>query len=108
MTTQLTISNPGLRCDMIIRQLQKMQMDANVIEGKCLVENALENSCQITFSKKLGEEPMKPILKNTWSALKKDNGLTCAHLKISGKYSGCVLDYFQPRLIMPRWNKIKS
>ena len=73
-----------------------MQIDANVVEGKSLVENKYETSCQITFAKKLGEEPMKPILKDTWEELKKRHHLTCGHLNINGKYSGCILDYLEP------------
>jgi hypothetical protein len=94
MTTQLTISNPGLKCDMIVRQLKKMKLDGNVIEGKSLVDNQPETSCQITFA----EEPLKLNLKYTWEQLKKENYLKCGHLKIDGKYSGCVLDYLEPTI----------
>ena len=104
MTTQLTVSTKELSCNMILKQLKKMKLDANVLEGKSLVENNIETSCQITFAKKFGEEDMKPLLKDTWHQLKKEHHFTCAHLKIDGKYSGCVLDYLQPSVCTGPWD----
>ena len=73
-----------------------MEIDVNVMEGKSLVDNQLETSCQITFAEDLGQDIMKPVLKDAWNELKKEHHFTCAHLKIDGKYSGCLLDYLQP------------
>ena len=85
-----------------------MKMDVNVMEGKSLVNNEFETSCQITFAKKLGEEPMKPILKDTWEELKKRHHLTCGHLNINGKYSGCILDYLEPTKCKGPWEPSKN
>ena len=98
MTTQLTISNKNLNCDDILKQLLTINLDSNVIPGKSLVDNNFENSCQITFSKQLGELRYKPVLKYAWNKLQYENKLTCGHLKIEGKFSGCILDYLTPSL----------
>ncbi len=37
-------------------------------------------------------------IEKTWMMLKNKYKFDCAHLKIDGLYSGCVLDYLRPSL----------
>jgi hypothetical protein len=48
----------------------------------------LENGCKITQTVQTKNE-----VKNTWKILKETFDLKCAHLTVSGKFDGCVLDW---------------
>ncbi len=89
MSTNISVSNNTLlNCDCIIKKLMVAGIDCRVIETKSLVDNKIEKGCLLTFGP---EYSSRERVKHVWNKIEQD--FTCAHLKIDGCYSGCILNY---------------
>jgi hypothetical protein len=92
-TAELSVSKPTfLDCYEVALFLHKQGIVSNVTTNITTQPN-IEYGCKIT----------QPVVKNkeiktTWHLLKNHFGFNCAHLKIDGIYSGCILDYLRPSL----------
>lgn len=101
-TAKINISNKYLNCDKIVDLLLKEQIISNTQVNKsiqCLNNLSqdysdkkkicwIEHGCLITLPFNSPKEITK-----TWNILKTNLSLTCAHLEISGKFKGCILDW---------------
>ena len=81
-----------LNCEDLALFLSKSGIVSNVTSNVTIQPN-LEYGCQITQPIEHKEE-----VKNTWLKLQGRYGFDCAHLKIDGIYSGCILDFIRPSL----------
>lgn len=92
-TAELSVSKAtALDCHEVAMFLHKHGIVSNVSSNITTQPN-IEYGCKIT----------QPVIKNkeiktTWYLLKNQYDFTCAHLKIDGIYSGCILDYLRPSL----------
>ena len=97
MSTTLTISNKNLDCNLVLYDLHKCgYTNVNIIPGKSIVDNDIEKSCSIVFSKSFGNN--KDNINTLWNTMKNNYNLTCCHLNISGEYAGCVLNWLRDSL----------
>ena len=88
MSTILTISKKKLNCFEIIDLLRKNQINCNIQNNITIINNELENGCEIKFS----GHPSKKKICNTWILLKNKFNFKCAHLS-NPFFNRCILDY---------------
>lgn len=83
-------------CSKVVNTLKKIGVISQVNHNTSIVKEnnkfIIENGCNIKFI----EFPKHLSLKNTWKILKNNHKLTCAHLEIPGKYTGCIYNYLRP------------
>ena len=83
-------------CSEVVNTLKNLGIISQVNHNISIVKNndkfITENGCNIKFI----EFPKNQSLKNTWEILKINHELTCAHLEIPGKYTGCIYNYLRP------------
>ena len=85
----------GSDCQNITEAMRQLGVSSNVTTNKSIVwDNLLnrwneENGCKVTLG---GLKPEK-IKDLVWLPLQKRFNLDCAYLTISGRYSGCILDF---------------
>jgi hypothetical protein len=92
-TAILTISRKDLDCNTVLDTLLKCGIKSHIEKNKTIMCDSdnncwLENGCKITQTIKRKNE-----IVTTWKVLQKLFVLNCAHLKIDGAYSGCILDF---------------
>ena len=92
-TAEISVSKSmSLDCHEVALFLHKHGIVSNVSANISTQPN-VEYGCKITQSIIKNKE-----IKTTWHLLKNQYGFSCAHLKIGGIYSGCILDYLRPSL----------
>ena len=90
-THTLSISSKKIdsQCQGVADTLQLMGLAASVIPNRTIFNKndtlQQENGCQIIYT--------EGSCHKVWTALKDKFDLDCAHLKIPGKYEGCIYDY---------------
>ena len=93
-TSELNISKKDLKCSDVLNTLLNCGIKSHIEKNKTIMCDSdnnncwLENGCKITQTIKHKNE-----IVTTWNILQKIFDLNCAHLKIDGIYSGCILDY---------------
>lgn len=94
LTATLSVSRTGLKCEDVVRTLQRLSVVADVTQNTTLVSVGKhlrkENGCRVV----MGQISSKGDVRRVWEALKSDHGLRCAHARIQGDASGCVYDLF--------------
>lgn len=99
-TATLSVSGRGMDCREVVRCLRDLGIASSVTpntsvqchEGHCW----LEEGCRVVQAFQRKSEVTR-----TWSALRDRMSLGCAHLRIDGVFSGCVLDYCRPTRCTP-------
>ena len=95
-SAELSISSKNLKCERVANYLKKAGIMSSITSNQSIIcdnENHcyFENGCRIKLN-----VCNKPILKDQiWEPIKKQENLTCAHLKIPGIFSGCIYDYIR-------------
>jgi len=92
----LSISSKKIKdCRDVLYFFQKYKLQCSVTKNLSLVssnnELEIENGCRIMFN---SHDPNK-INYDLWNSLKNKFGLKCAHLKVEGKFKGCINNYFR-------------
>lgn len=87
----LSVSRKGLACASLARFLQSRGISALVRPNISSTTNGLENGCQVVAAVDHGKD-----VKRTWGLLRDEFGFNCGHLRIEGRFSGCVLDFVRP------------
>ena len=94
-SVELSIAHKTLdpKCNTIIEYLKISKIMASIKPNKSIVcynsgNCIVENGCQILFGK-----ISKPKIKDVWVNIQTDNDLTCAHIDVPSKFSGCIYDY---------------
>ena len=91
MSINLSVSNSNnTGCYYILKKLMRAGIDCRTIETNSLVGNKLEKGCLVTIG---DPDTSRKNVSKIWSHIKDD--YVCAHLKIDGVYSGCILNYIE-------------
>jgi hypothetical protein len=95
-TSILSISSDKLNnCNKVVEFFKKNKIMCSVSENISVIsyknEFKIEKGCNIIFN---SHKPTM-INHNFWNSIKKEFNLTCAHLKVEGKYKGCINDYLR-------------
>ena len=95
-TSILSISSDKIKnCNEVAEFLKKNKIMCSVTENTSVVsyngQYQIEKGCRILFN---SHKP-KMINNNFWDSLKNEFDLTCAHLKVEGKFKGCIYDYLK-------------
>jgi hypothetical protein len=97
MSVELSISGGNIdkRCEGVINLLKKNNIYSKVTPNVSICDDGkTELGCTIRLPRKYGDENKNLVIKD-WCLIKKNTGIQCGHLWISGKYDGCVLDYIE-------------
>ena len=95
-TSILSISSDKIKsCNDVADFFQKNKIMCSVTENISVVpydgNYHIEKGCRILFN---SHKP-KMIDYKFWNSLKNEFDLTCGHLKVEGKFKGCIYDYFK-------------
>ena len=96
----LSISSKKIKdCSTVINILKKQGIISQVNHNVSIIDETnnnkniiIENGCNIKFI----TFPKNQSLQSIWEVLRKKYNLTCAHLEVPGKYTGCIYNYLNP------------
>lgn len=92
VSTVLSISRPQyLSCRSVAHFLSAAGYSVDVGSNITMQNGRPEWGCRVVQSLESKEE-----VGIVWRLLRDEYGLGCAHLCVSGKFDGCVLDYIAP------------
>ena len=92
MSVNISVSSKTQKdCNNIINNLNKVGINARIIETKSCLDKNVENGCLITFGEQYNS---KKEVRKLWDIIKDD--YTCSHLKIEGLFDGCIFNYIKP------------
>ncbi len=90
------------QCSHIIEALIRNNIEAKIVPNLSIIDSKIEEGCTITLPK---DYCSKEKIKNIWNIIQKSpesidkstdidiKNYNCAHLKIEGQFSGCILNY---------------
>lgn len=90
-TMTLSVSKKSLSCEAVARFLQSQNIHVLVRANTSTMPGGVESGCQIMKSVDHGGE-----VKKLWQLVSREFGFGCGHVKIDGRFSGCVLDFIRP------------
>tara|TARA_B100000674_G_scaffold259557_1_gene214028 strand:- start:440 stop:778 length:339 start_codon:yes stop_codon:yes gene_type:complete len=95
-TSILTVSSKKINhCGLITKKLFDLGIMSNVTPNQSVICDSnkcwIENGCSIILT---GLNP-KYINEKVWKPLNDKFDLSCAHLKISKQYQGCIYDFIK-------------
>ena len=100
MSVHLTISSPRVdgRCAEVARLLRQAKVNCALVTPQISVEGEhVVNACTITLAMDhFGNHEDKRPLAHVWGALSHPLDLSCAFLKVDGRFAGCVQNYLRP------------
>lgn len=97
MSVDLSISGGNIDpyCMKLAKTLQQNNIPARITPNiSVLPGGVFENGCVLRFPRSYGVDCTHK-LSEVWNLTKKTTEISCAHLWISGKYDGCILDYLR-------------
>jgi hypothetical protein len=94
MSVNISVSSKTQKdCNNIINNLNKVGINARIIETKSCLDKNVENGCLITCDSEYSD---KKKLKSLWNIINQNNDYGCCHLKIEGLFDGCIFNYIKP------------
>ena len=99
--SSLSISSKTLNnCDGVANLLALVGIECKILNTKCVVRDKrsgqpyIEPGCDILICE---NNITKTTVKNIWDPLRKNFGITCGYLNITGAegYCGCIWDYLR-------------
>ena len=101
-TSILSISSDTIKsCDTVVDFFRKNKIMCSVSENTSVVPYdgvyKVEKGCRVIFN---SHKP-KMIDNEFWDSIKNEFNLTCAHLKVEGKFKGCIYDYLRKSACPP-------
>tara|TARA_Y100000748_G_scaffold237687_1_gene201695 strand:+ start:198 stop:515 length:318 start_codon:yes stop_codon:yes gene_type:complete len=95
MVGVLSISGASVSCDETIATMRRMGIWGDVTPNVTVMEaGVVEPGCRIRITSR----PQRAHTEALWHALRREHGLTCAHVHLAQgeEQQGCVLDVFRP------------
>ena len=93
MTITLSVSGDMLGdCSRVVALLKRLNVNGDVTRNQTVLDGIEEPGCRIRL---FGEKAKARLV---WEALQKEMDLTCGHIDIATRESGCVLDVLRPSL----------
>ena len=100
MSVHLTVSGSAVdaHCARVTQLLRSAKCGCALVTPQKSIEGSeVVNACTITMAMDhYGNHDNKHPLAQVWKALSQPLGLTCAFLKIDGRFAGCIQNYLRP------------
>ena len=92
----LSISSEKIKdCSEVLNFLYQSGITCSITENTSVVKSndnyVIEKGCRIIFNSHRPDV----LNKKLWNSLQTKFGLNCAHLKVEGKFKGCINDYLR-------------
>jgi len=96
-SVELSVSNKTLKCDDIAQYLVRAGVVASITQNQSILcDNKKPDACHIEYGCRiLFGQASKETVSMVWKDIKKNNELTCAHIKVPNTFSGCIYDFLR-------------